>query len=103
MLVHFSLRNSLSYSHYGQFPVAWTKATLGKFFFLNASIQLSGRVLDLRLKDCLFETHGQHCVVSMGKTLSGTLYPLLNVFYKQIPKHVDQDLSDKKTTFSAMF
>ena len=58
--------------------VAWTKATLGKFF-LNASIQLSGRVLDLRLKDCLFETHGRHFVVSMGKTLSGTLYPLLNV------------------------
>ena len=35
--------------------------------------ELSGRVLDSRLRGCGFEPHQRHCVVSLSKTL----YPLL--------------------------
>ena len=35
---------------------------------------LSGRVLDSRLRDCGFELHQRHCIVSLSKTLY-TLQP----------------------------
>ena len=35
---------------------------------------LSGKVLELILKCCMFETHRRHCIVSLCKTL----YPLLS-------------------------
>ena len=35
---------------------------------------MSGRVLDLGSRDCGFEPHWKHCIVSLSKTL----YPLLS-------------------------
>ena len=37
-------------------------------------MELSGSVINLRLRGCWFEPHRMHCVVSISKTL----YPLLS-------------------------
>ena len=46
----------------------------GMLLFLSLDSEFSGRVLDVGVKDCWFETHCMHCVWSLSKRL----YLLLN-------------------------
>ena len=41
---------------------------------MKSALALVGRVLDLGLKGCQFDTHQMHCVVFLSKTF----YPLLS-------------------------
>ena len=48
-------------------PTAFYKKNLNSYT-LDENWELSGRVLDSRLRGRWFEPHGRHCIVSLSKT-----------------------------------